>query len=100
MDNEGGVTFFHGKILVPQYEKLRAGTLLFFRTFLIRKKFLNKKGVSRFSVGNCLSKIAGKHRGRTFLCFRNVLVSQIFWIIGVSQFCRTFLSQIAKNHRG
>ena len=59
-----------------------------------------KKGVSSFSVGNCLSKIAGKYRGRKLLCFRNVLVSQIFWIIGVSQFCRTFLSHSTEKFRG
>ena len=61
---------------------------------------MDKKRVSRFSVDIFLSHNAEKHRGRTLLCFRKVVVSKMFRIKGVSQFCQFFLSQIAKNHRG
>ena len=44
-------------------------------------------GVLRFCR---LSKITGKHRGRTLLFFRNVLTSKLFWVIVVSQLCRIF----------
>ena len=51
---------------------------------------MNKEGVSRISVEVFLPQNAGKHRGRTLLFFRIVLTSKFFWIIGVSQLCRTF----------
>ena len=58
---------------------------------------MNKKGVSRFSVEVALPQIAGKHRGRTLLFFRNVLTSNFFWIIGVSRLCRMFSLTVPKN---
>ena len=65
----------------------------------MEKKIWKRGGVSPFSVGKLLPHIAKNHRGRTFLCFRMVLVEKSFWIIGVLQFCRILLSHITKKHR-
>ena len=67
-----------GELLVSQYRKKWWGTLLSFRKVLVRKKFMEKKGVSHFSVDVSLPQNAEKHRGRTLLRFRNILVSKDF----------------------
>ena len=53
---------------------LRGGTLSYFRQFLVRKKIMKRRCISRFSVKNVLSHGAEKFRGGTFSCFRKILV--------------------------
>ena len=66
------------KFLFLITENFFGGTILCLRKFLVWKKFMVEKGVSRLSVGNFLSQIAEKQRGRIPLCFRKVLVSNFF----------------------
>ena len=40
-----------------------------------------------------------KHRGRSLLCFRQILSSKNFWIKGVSLFCRFVLSHSTEKIR-
>ena len=55
--------------------------------FWCRKKFMDKRGVSRFSVENFLSHSAEKLHKGTLLCFRNFLVSKLLMLErGVSRF--------------
>ena len=68
-----------------------------FEKVSISEKIMDKKMVSRLSVGNLLSQIAKKERGRTFLCFRNVLVTKNSWTKWYHDFVEFFLSQSAKN---
>ena len=56
--------------------------------------------ISRIFVENFLSHSARKLRGGKFLCFRNVLITKIFRIMGVSGFCLFSLSHSAGNFRG
>ena len=56
--------------------------------------------MSRLSVGKVQSQIAAKQRERTIQGFRKVLVSKIFCVVGVSRFCRSFLSHSTEKFRG
>ena len=69
---------FPGKSLVSQYRKTSCGTLLCSKNFLVRKKFMDKKGGVKFFRRSFFVPSRRKHRGRAFLCFRNVLVSKVF----------------------
>ena len=60
---------------------------------------MDEKGVSRLSVGKVQSQIAAKPRERTIQGFRKVLVSKILCVVGVSRFCRSFLSHSTEKIR-
>ena len=60
--------------------------------------FMDNRGIRILSI--VLSHSALKLRGGTLMCFRNVLVSKIFWVIGVSGFCLFFCLTLPKNFVG
>ena len=65
----------------------------------MEKKLGIRRRVSRFSVGKFLSHVTEKHLGRTLLCLRKFLVPKIFSVVGVSRFCRSFLSHSTEKFR-
>ena len=81
------------KFLFLITENFFRGTILCLRKFLVWKKFMVEKGVSRLSVGNFLSQIAEKQRGRTLLCFRFVLVSNFLDSRGITNLPIVFVSR-------
>ena len=88
------------KFLFLGTENFLSGTLLCFRNFLVWKKIRDQKVGVSFYRRKIFVPNRKKHRGRTLLCFRNVLESKIFWIIAVSRFCRSSLSHSTeKFHR-
>ena len=52
-------------------DKIRRGTILCFKNFLVWQKFRDMRRLSRFSVKNFLSHIVGKIR-RGDLCFKQI----------------------------
>ena len=81
MDERWGVSRFSiGNFLSHSAEKLRGGTFLCFRKFLVSKNFMDKnggrEGVSQFSIENLLSHSTEKFRRGTLLCFGKFLVSK------------------------
>ena len=69
---------FPSKLLCLTVPKFREVTILFFRMLGVSKNFMPKKGNSQLSVENLLSHSTEKHQGRTFLCFKKILVLEIF----------------------
>ena len=65
----------------------------------IEKNLGIRRRVSRFSVGKFLCHVSEKHLGRNLLCLRKFLVPKIFSVVGVSRFCRSFLSHSTENFR-
>ena len=98
-DKQAGVMFSVGNFLSHVAEKHRGWTLPCLRKFLVWKKFMDEKGVSRLSVGKVQSQIAAKQRERTIQGFRKFLVSKILCVVGVSRFCRSFLSHSTEKLR-
>ena len=95
-----GVSFYRRNFFVSRRQKSSWANPSVFEEVSRREKIFVKKGASRSSFGKFLSHVAEKQRGRTILCFRNVLESKFFWIIAVSRFCRSFLSHSTeKFHR-
>ena len=82
-------------------KKLRQGTILCFRKFLVGNKFLwiRRGEVSRFSVQKFLSHCSKIFHWRTLWCFRKNLSSKIFMHRrgGASRFCRKMLSHITET---
>ena len=76
----GGITIFRRKAFVSQYRnhKLCKGTLLISRKFRVSKKFMRKRGISRFSIEKLVSHSTNKLRRETILCFTKNLVSKTF----------------------
>ena len=98
-DKKVGVSFYRGNFFISRRRKASWANTSVFENVSSRERIMDKKGVLRYSVGNFLSQIAEKHRGRTLLCFRNVLESKLFWIIAVSRFCSSFLSHSTETFR-
>ena len=101
MHGRGGHHGFVENFLSHRTEKLRKGSLLRFRNFLVWKKIMDKRwGVSQFSVGNFSSHSAKKFRSGTLLYFKKILVSKILMNRrGASWFYRFFLSHRTKRLR-
>ena len=78
-------------------KKLRQGTFLCFRKFLVGKKFMDKRGggVSRFSVEEFLSHCTKIFHWRTLWCFRKLLLSKILMHRrgGITILSKFFVSQ-------
>ena len=76
----GGITIFRRKAFVSQYRnhKFCKGTLLFSRKFRVSKKFMRKRGISRFSIEKLVSHSTNKLRRETILCFTKILVLKSF----------------------
>ena len=91
-----GASRFCRLFLSHSTEKFRGGTFLASRKVLVRKKFLDKKGLSLFSVEVFWSQIVEKHRGRP------VSVSELFWFqnfldnTGITTLLIVFVSQYQK----
>ena len=97
----GGVSRFSvGNFLSHSAEKHRGGTLLCFRKFGASKKKLRIIGGYYDFASKIFSFTVPKKFVGGPLCFRNVLVSKNFSIIGVSLFCRIFQSHSAEKFRG
>ena len=79
--------------------KLRQGTVLCFRKFLVGKNLLwiiGREGVSRFSVENFLSHCPELFHWRTLWCFRKILLSKSFMHRrgrGITVLSKFFVSQ-------
>ena len=71
-------------------ETFRGGNPLVFHYFRVSKKFRHNGERSRLFVANFLSHSIKNIRRGTLLCSRNFLVSDFFWILGVSRLCRVF----------
>ena len=117
MDNRvGGGKEYHVNLsffLSHSTEKLRRGSFLFHKKFLVSKYSMDRRlglkegGVSRSSVKIFLSHSTEKLRSGTFLFFTNILLSKNFmakgWAMrqgGVSRYSvKTFLSQSTKRLR-
>ena len=74
----GGNHGFPSKLLCFTVPNFRGATILFFRMVGVSKNFMPKKGKSQLSVENLLSHIMEELDGRTFLCFKRILVLGIF----------------------
>ena len=103
MDKREGIMVL-SKFFVSQdrKEKLCEGTLLFSGIFLVSKKFMDKKGLSRFSVEIFMSHSAEKFLKGILLFLRKLLVSKSFMHEkgGITFFRRKFLASVAKNFVG
>ena len=60
------------------------------------EKNMDEKGLSRLSVGNFLTQIAERQRGRTLLCFRKVLLPKMFSVVGCHNFVDLFCLTVQK----
>ena len=89
-------TIFGGKFLVSQFRKLRGETLLSFRKVLVLKSLWIGRGCHffrrRFFVPS-----RRKTPSANASVFQKLSGIKLFWINGVSRFCRLFLSHSAKN---
>ena len=70
---------FFAKILSHSTKKIRRWTLLCFRKNPVSKNFTDSNGTSLLSVDIFLFQSAKTFRAETLRCFRNCLVSQIFF---------------------
>ena len=103
LDNRG-ITILSKFFLSHSAEKIREGTLLCFRKFLVRKKIMDKTGDHDFSSKN-LSQSAEKFREGTLSCFRKFLVWKKLWIregdplFSLESFCLRVPKKIVGEHR-
>ena len=95
-DKKVGVSFYRRKFFVSRRRKTSWANPSVFEKVSISEKIMDKKMVSRLSVGNFLSQIAKKERGRTFLCFRNVLVTKNSWTKWYHDFVEIFCLRVPK----
>ena len=94
-------SFFLPKILVSQCRKISYGNpSVFQRISGIGKLYaIGGRGYYDSTSDDFLSQMGEKQRGQTPLCFWDVLVSNVFWIVGVSRFCQSFLSHSTEKPR-
>ena len=80
---------------VWRYRKTSTGnpSVLCFRKFLVTKRFLDKGGVSRFSVATFLSHSCGKFHRVILQCFKKLLISKNLMDMGERE-RHDFLSKI------
>ena len=99
---EGEASRFGRKFFyLTEPKKLRQGTILCFRKFLVGKKISWTRGereVSRFSVQKFLSHCTKIFHLRTLWCFRKIPLSKFFMHRRgeASRVCRKFLSHITE----